>query len=236
MNKKKLILTSDLHYGVTDSTSYILDEFYRGVLKDEPDYLIIAGDIISHEQKQWDEAFRQLRSYFSVPILTVLGNHDLWQSYGKKSIWQLRTDIITKMKKYDITYLPDDPVLEETFRIYGFDGWYGCSEPPSRDLEFMHSMIEGVPTHNYLKKQSLRQLLSIPKKSDVQQVVVTHFDYTSSDMSADTKWLNLIDERADILCVGHSHIHRFDNMMSMQIVNCGSDYDKPKKIKLWGGW
>lgn len=237
--RKKIVLTSDLHYGFTHLTHMILDEFYQDiVIRDDPDYLIIAGDIISHKQSQWDSALKQLRNHFDCPILVVLGNHDIWQSSRKRdTIWSLKKKILTKLKLYDITYLPHDPIIEEDFRIYGFDGWYGKREPPSNDLEHMSSYIEGIWTHDYLKKTvGVDQMKMIPEKGEIQQIVVTHFDYTGHPMSAEMRWLDTLNEKADILCVGHSHKHKFENIMDMQIINPGSDYDNPDSVRFWGGW
>jgi len=235
--KKKVLLTSDLHYGYTDNTHNILGRFY-GKFRGNIDYVIIAGDIISHEQSQWDSALKLLRSYFDCPILTVLGNHDLWQSNKKMdTIWSLKEKILSKFKLYDITYLPSNPLIEKEFKIYGFDGWYGKSDPPSRDLEYMPDTIEGIHTHEYLKKKAKEQLEVIPNKdSKVQQIVVTHFDFNAHPMSADSRWLDILNKKADILCVGHSHQHRFETIMDMQIINPGSDYDKPDMLYFYGGW
>ena len=232
--RKKIVLTCDLHYGCSNKTREILNRFYENIKN--PDYLIIAGDVISHKQAQWEPALKQLREHFDCPILIVMGNHDLWQYvYKRDTLWGIKKKIMTKFSQYDITYLPHNPVIEDNFKIYGFDGWYGKSDPPSRDLEYLPSTIEGIKTHDYLKMKGLEQLNMIPDKGEIQQIVVTHFGYTGNSMSGDSRWLDILNRKCDILCVGHSHQHRFENMMDMQILNSGSDYDDPKLLTLWVG-
>lgn len=233
---KKIILTSDLHSGFSYRTHDILDKFYASVQKENADYLVIAGDIISHSQSQWDPTLVQLRDHFDIPILVVLGNHDVWQDGHNKSLWSTRKKIFDKFEKYDITYLPDNPVVEDDFRIYGFDGWYKSSNPPSKDKYYLSTLTEGINTHDYIRKRWGKDQLSIIPKKDRHQIVVTHFDFTDHPMSADSGWLNEINTKADVLCVGHSHIQRFDEIMDMQIINTGSDYDDPKYVRLWGGF
>jgi len=235
--KNKIFLTGDLHYGFSYKTHDILQKFYEKIEQNNPDYFIICGDIISHKQTQWEPSLKQLRKNFDCPILVVLGNHDLWQHKHKtETLWELKRKILTKFKEYDITYLPHEPIINEDFKIYGFDGWYGKTDPPSRDLEYMPHMVEGINTHEYLRKKSgIEQMGMIPEKTEVQQIVVTHFDYTGHPMSAEIKWLDILNKKCDVLCVGHSHKQRFDNIMDMQIINSGSDYDKPDVVKFYGG-
>jgi hypothetical protein len=169
----------------------------------------------------------------------VLGNHDLWEK-NYRSLFLLKHKILEKLKSYDITYLPHDPIMEKDFNIYGFDSWYGNPNPPSVDLEYIPYKTEGIRTHDYLKKLGLDQLDMIPDRGgrywcgENLQIVVTHFDFLNHPMSGDIKWLDILNKKCDVLCVGHSHQRRYDTIMDMRIINCGSDYDKPNAIFLYG--
>lgn len=167
-----------------------------------------------------------------MPILVVLGNHDFWD-INKKPIWETKKYIFKLFDTYDITYLPNNPVEEDIFNIYGFDGWYGSSNPPSNDLNFMCQLTEGINTHDCLKHESEIQIKNLPNKKYIKEhIVVTHFDFTDHPMSADKKWLGGLDVKADILCVGHSHKAKENYRGMMKIINPGSDYDKPKYVVL----
>jgi predicted phosphodiesterase len=222
----KIIATSDLHYGYSEKTYEILDNFYNKINEKNPDYIIIAGDIISHNQDQWDPALEQLREYFGVPILVVLGNHDFWNS-PKKSIWETKKYIFEKFEQHDITYLPTNPIEEDTFNIYGFDGWYN-KNPPSNDLNFMYEKTEGINTHEYMKYEAEQQLKNIPGKKYIKNhIVVTHFEMNNSPMAGDKRWLEELEPKTDTLIVGHSHKINETFFRTMKIINPGSDYDDP---------
>lgn len=223
----KIIITGDLHYGFSQHTHNILETFYDDVVKKDPDVFIIAGDIISHDQSQWDNALQQMRRKLECEILVVLGNHDLWQTGKKQSLWEVKKNILHKLYEYNIRYLPNRPYEN----IYGFDGWYGNKEPPSNDLNYMYEMTEGVSTHEWIRTRWVKeQLGSIPEKRNDTQIVVTHFDFTNHPMSADKNLLYDIYTKADILVVGHSHQKKHEFFNNMEIINPGSDYDKPNFV------
>ena len=75
----KIIQITDTHYASTIETPYILEEFFKDVIKLEPDILVHSGDLISSRQAEYPIFVSMLRFFFpKIPILVVDGNHDFW--------------------------------------------------------------------------------------------------------------------------------------------------------------
>lgn len=234
----RLCVTSDLHYGFTIDTRPILWEFFEEIRDENPpvDVLIIAGDIISHQQKQWAKAWRMIRSI--IPNLTVLivrGNHDYWDD--KLNNWtyhRIMFDQRKVMQEHGIIYLEECPFLGDDITVFGFDGWYGMGAPPSNDLFHLPKKIQDVPTHDFFYHKAVKSLANIPDKKDdgAVQIVVTHFHPSDSPMGGPTDWWPLLKMKADILVFGHNHIQSMDEEDGVKIINPGSDYNDPRYILL----
>lgn len=225
----KIALTSDLHYGYSVRSKNIMPAFFDMVEKEEPEYLLIAGDIISHDQKEWDEILKII-SRVNCPIGVVFGNHDYWNSQMNRSITNIRESIIEKLHRNEIRYLPMEPILTPYIHIYGFDGWYSADKPETND-DHNIPYIEGVSPHVYLRYDSEKQMMAIPEyDEDVKQIVVTHFDYNGSSLSGPMEWFDIIKTKTNFLCAGHTHKFRDDTIQTLRIINAGSDYEKPKVI------
>jgi len=95
----KILYTSDLHYGFNDKTRDILIEFFKKVKDESPDIIILAGDIISHEQRQFPKILKLIReSNPDIPILAVRGNHDFW--YSKKDLYSTGVNSYASMDDF----------------------------------------------------------------------------------------------------------------------------------------
>jgi len=238
--KKKIILTSDIHYEcLGHSTRKVLEKFFIKIKKENPDILILAGDIISHKQKQFKRALKLIRLNLpNIPILLVRGNHDFWNTQDRKKIYDYMSmekifEYHERMfKEFNIQHL-STPYESDNFAIVGFDGWYGLPDPPSSDEDNIPHIIDDQLFNNYFHKIAQKELDKILyyNQKGKKLVVVTHFDFNNHPMSANMSWFQLLMNKCDILCVGHSHKKKDITVQNhKRILNCGSDYNDPKYL------
>jgi predicted phosphodiesterase len=243
----KLVLTSDLHYGFDDETHHILGLFFRKVKKDDADGLIIAGDLISSHQNELEPLCQLIRDHLDIPVYVVFGNHDYWEQDYKP-----RTDLHTWYREsqrdkkeicqnYGIHYLQNNPVFLDDCAIFGFDGWYGQAMPPTNDNYHMpmdpaETNTNSPLTHLFMKARAEEALDKILNHEySGRKIVVSHFptntmDWRDQQYSGPILWNRLLLEKSTTICFGHSHSFQMYSEKSVQILNCGSDYNDPRRV------
>ena len=237
----KIGLISDTHYGFDEKSHGIHEEFWKKLAeetKESPlDLLIHAGDWATADfQFEIEESLKIIRKYFpNLKILTTWGNHDYW-SRKVKSLMEIEMIQKDICNKYNVHSLEDQGMFQiGNVKFVGFNGWYGNSlNPPTKDMLFMPSQINGCPTHLYLSQQAYKALdkvLETEVKEDEKLVVVSHFptfvdlqQYES--LAANFAFHEHIISKADYFCVGHSHqkVDRIEG--KCRILNCGTNYNK----------
>jgi predicted phosphodiesterase len=238
----KIIYTSDIHAGHSSKISYnIIHDFITDINEENPDILIIAGDLISHSQIQLEKLFKIIRSIIpSNPILIVRGNHDFW-CYGKeiKINNYEELDKFQKLlfKKYNIQYLQDNPYIKDNVNIYGWDGWYK-EEPMSNDFRYMFNLYDGIHFHDKLRSishEKFTNIINTVNKDKGINIVVTHFnligqyrDRALYKMDGDFKYMDIIKEKFDYCIFGHSHKEFNEKIGNCKVLNSGSDYLIPQ--------
>lgn len=110
----KIIVASDFHLGVL-STKNHLERFVELANKENPDLVLLVGDIIDDDPKWFieqnmDETLAKLKTTYGV--YGVLGNHEY---YGKKT-----EPFLEVMKKANVTMLLDETILiNDAFYLTG---------------------------------------------------------------------------------------------------------------------
>lgn len=226
----RIALTTDTHFGISNSTQKIHKKFLSGLQKESFDILIHTGDIASHKQSQLKKSLSMFREYLpEVPILVVLGNHDLWDRdswcpnnprYAKKISYRTMKTIQREwFKELGIHYLQDSPyIYKEEVVIYGYDGWYKKIPPPSNDKNFMPPYVEDIPIDVYLNARSHKSLENILKEAEnikenspnCKLVCATHHSLVGyrggiPGMDGDPRHLDFLSEYFDLVLFGHSH-------------------------------
>jgi predicted phosphodiesterase len=122
--------------------------------------------------------------------------------------------------------------------VLGMGGWYkecNLAALQTNDYKFLPETIDGAPTHVYLSykaERDLGKLLDVdPEEATV--VMLTHFPpFTEHPVyeryCANLKFMDFMTEKADYLLVGHSHKECDFVHNGCRVLNCGSDYNKPK--------
>lgn len=232
----KIALIGDTHYGYTYNTPEILEEKLEELSKEDFDLVIHTGDWISHMQDQLDPMLELFRKHIpSKPILGVMGNHDYWNKHSPKSVLSM-TKVHKKLfKKYNIHYLESEPFIFEGISIWGFNGWYCVSNPPTNDIYYMSKLEKGQHVHDYLSNiahKGLEKILSDSRNCTGTKICVTHFPpYTFNQlyktMCANELYLDMICENFNYFFVGHSHQNEGWQRKDCFVVNPGGDYNKP---------
>jgi len=242
----KIALTSDLHYGCTNTSANKIQKMLHQLDNQDFDVLILAGDLASHTQYHYRRCLETARECIpNRPILTVRGNHDLWDGLHKKDnlsnsrhLSQIYTEHELLYKKLDIQHL-DAPFIYNNVTIFGFDGWYHKPDPGTNDDNWIPRDHEGCPSMIYLASNSFKQFDRVLDQYDAHKnevnVLVSHFPSIQikndrHEFNASPRFLPEIKSRFDIVCYGHSH--KFMNITEdgTRFCNSGSDYGKPSAM------
>ena len=82
----RVLVTADLHYQPSCRATYV--EFARWVAEQQPDCLILAGDV-GHPLRLFRRGL-QLFSHLTCPRLLITGNHDLYRSeVDSRTLWEV---------------------------------------------------------------------------------------------------------------------------------------------------
>lgn len=241
----KIALTSDLHYGCTGNSANKIQKMFHKLNQSDFDVLILNGDLASHTQYHYKRCLETAREIIDRPILTVRGNHDLWDGLHRKdklsntrNLGQIYQEHEQLYKDLDIEHL-DTPFVQGDISIFGFDGWYHKSDPGTNDEKWMPRDYQGCQTMTYLAGNSFKDFDRVLDQYDVfkgtTNIIVSHFPMIQGpndrhEFNASPRFWPEVKDRFDIACFGHSH--RFMNEMvdGCRVVNCGSDYGSPKAM------
>ncbi len=232
------LMTSDTHYWDENSIPEILDDFLLITRMERPNVIFHAGDWIVNLQSQLDLAIRQFRvAHPNIPILTTLGNHDLWNSdeydiseIGFKKAKKDREEIL---KKHNVVHLSHVPYMLGDVAVFGFDGWYSVINPPTRDDKFLPKFIDGLPAHLYLLTQARKDFEKVldsandPKYEGCKKVLVSHFPtYGKSDgFVAPLSWHQFVIDTFDVVHYGHTHeriVNKIEGRCSINNAGAGT--------------
>lgn len=251
----QVYLTSDLHRGFSKCTVKIHRKFFERMAEDyaaQPDVaaLVLAGDLISHRQKQLPGLFRQIRDCLPhLPVLLVWGNHDFWdKEYFKKDYEQLLEWRKEHCQQFSMVDLNDAPVTLQGVTFYGFTGWY--QDPHVCTNDSLYMVREGepkpAPLMYWLSKKIYNDFHLVLDQRELQtggkSVLVTHFPPELKEMAfarwgdygAPKHFFEPMAERFDAVLYGHTHLAWNGPVGSRKavFVNSGSDYDAPRFVRV----
>ena len=255
----KILLTSDLHVGLTKEKN--IRKMLQESKEKNPDVIVHAGDACGGQTgyKGVRLVIKLIREqYPNTPILSVLGNHDLW-SPGKKvkldyknpsiRLYQENYNKIMDIFEKNSVHFLDIPgvYVHEDFphiKIVGHSGWYNHSNPPTNDKSYLPVDIEGN-TNNFLFKKamaelddSLTQLDKIYDDKLDTVVFVSHFPVivgkdrkgNFDKFGGNTRIGDILQKKYNCKHFLEGHSHFFEN--GPLKYNCGSDYYNPKYLEI----
>lgn len=242
----KIALTSDIHYGHSKKTANIVNKFCIKLKKENPDIIVLAGDLASIAQYQYKKCLETFRDHFpDTPLLVVRGNHDMWDGEHKEdkdSNNRSLSEIYRYQNKVHTIYNIDH--LNEPFKIgavtfFGFDGWYHKPDPGTNDEFWMPRDHQGCPTMVYLSGNSFKDFDRVLEQYESQKngtnILVSHFPSIleppcKHEMNASPGFVPEIASRFDYCMNGHTHQYLDNTVDGCRFLNSGSHYDDPRYI------
>ncbi len=139
----KIIVTSDLHLGITESP--LLNQLRMTIAAQRPDLTILAGDL-GEPLNNFTEC---LRIFTGLPGSTAVlpGNHDVWAREGGQSQELLEHQLPSVTKAAGMLWLEDSVWRADGLAVVGSMAWYDYSAAdPSlpanmRDFSLMKRML-----------------------------------------------------------------------------------------------
>ena len=120
--EKKVVLIGDLHGYHNDIEK--CQKLIETIRKQEPHHIVIAGDIM--QGKKWDDdnALVKLQEFlinlsYIAPVITILGNHDIFGWNDKNSKHRKENYLSLKGKNENIHPLYNTEIQIEDFKILG---------------------------------------------------------------------------------------------------------------------
>ena len=234
-----LATTTDTHYGHSAKTHKIHIKFLKNlaasIMTTGVKALIHPGDWASTKQNQIWRSWKMFREYLGdLPILTVTGNHDMWDETWNMSEKKLihtkypRGMSFAEMKReqakyaaeYNIHLLENNPYYfeKENIKVYGWNGWYNEIPPLTNDGYWMPKVVESCPIHIYLNHQAAKQAdkiidaATLDNYNDptIKLIAVTHMPPYSTGggwdhMNANQRFAEHLSLEFDLLMTGHTH-------------------------------
>ena len=243
----KIALVSDLHYGFSANTSNTINKFFRKLAKEKPDIVVVAGDTASVCQHQYKRCFETLRENLDSHILTVRGNHDLWDGKHKKDprsgqrTLQEIYDYQEMVHKVNHIHHLDEPFVYDNVTFFGFDGWYSVANPGTNDWRWIPKQHQDCPVPTYLCSKGFKDFDRVLEQYDFYKndinILVSHFPSVHGpgqikELNASPGFVEEIQKRFDVCMNGHTHRFLDLQVGKTRYLNCGSDYNKPKRIIL----
>lgn len=192
MPKLRICQISDTHLGITskNAINYMLEQ----MTKEEFDVLVHCGDWCG-TLNAWQtvrDTLKLIRARFpDKQVLATLGNHDYWTHPATLHSFTVNLRHIERIfKRNKVHFLDRAGVWKSNgVVIIGASGWYAHPRPPTNDINYLPSHLEGH-THGYLlnltelalKSNEYQGLLKKFDKEKDTLVFVSHFPVIKAGM------------------------------------------------------
>lgn len=248
----RVALVSDTHINIT--TPGELNVMFRRLAQEQFDVLVHAGDYCGGTlgHKSVTPTVVMMRKYFpNMPIISVLGNHDLWCYQGsgtrrvRPTVEEFEANysaILDTFRTHSVHFLDTDgPYSHPEFplvKFMGCTGWYAHPAPPTNDelylphaVEYSHTALHSAALQTLYRNADLLDQTYDPAVDTV--VFVTHFPVRKppEDTRYDLfSWSEGIGDfvaesyNCKYFLNGHAHMN-FNGPLRYE---SGSDYRNPK--------
>ena len=243
----KFLCLADLHYFSKWDPyyNYILNNLIKNV---NPDYILIAGDIIeSYLVKTSENVYKTIReklfSEFDIPVIFCLGNHEFSDNSIKNVLNNFNNEDIYGC--YCLDSCGHFDILHTDYRLVGNVLWYDNSMKPQGspmkddeiDKDWLDSSIlDFVPSVECAKcKQQIKDNIDVNKKHILLTHCVPHESLNwfteNQPFSVYNQYsgcANFLSELKDYnfewaIC-GHTHKRVMKKINNINCINIGNDY------------
>jgi len=232
----RILTLTDTHWGYSDIGDMENMALLEQARMENPNLILHSGDI-GNMAKDTQPYLSLLRKMFpDIPILAVLGNHDLW---ANSEDYQAIIDTQVKLaKEKNVVILEGGYIDYEGIRFYGLTGWYFINHR-TRDSEFI--LNYDLKVFRDLQKKSdieFQNILDNALESDMATMLLTHFHwpiYGNTDLydlernsycGANPHYREYA-YLFDYIVFGHNHEEAYTVTEDTIFVNSGSNYECP---------
>ena len=121
INKTKIGIIADIHY-YEKYRQKILDSLLNQIKEEQPNYFVVAGDILDRANNKYDRLLNFLNDISKIcPVIMILGNHDTYRRVKGKVVEDKCTNFINDISNNKNIYLlEDNNYLDNNINFYGF--------------------------------------------------------------------------------------------------------------------
>lgn len=150
----KLVMLSDLHdnvYGIS------LEELYRMIDKEQPDFVLVAGDLLTRKDSDGSENVVALLGRLSekYPVCFTNGNHETKVNLYREQFGGRYDEFMADLKKAGVTILNNGRIdykkQGDTLHIYGLEidkRFYNITKRPKMEKDYIRGKL-GEPLPGY---------------------------------------------------------------------------------------
>jgi len=228
----KILLTSDVHRGMTQKTHEKHEKFLKEVSLQDVDIVVIAGDICSGKQDNLESFFKAYRTHIPTkPTYAVRGNHEYFNIGRKQQLGIKIANWNDVCAKYNIVSLDGQMVEVNGIKMYGWHNWYGTARHLRGTNDEYHLEIEEDLRLYKDDMDSFWRYIDAGVKADVlinHMPIVPNAQYKLWN-GIEHQWEALKEQNMQprVYLHGHTHQERDIVIDGVRVVMCGSDYDKP---------
>lgn len=194
-----IVHLSDIHFGA--QVEELVESLLADIWDHHPDLVVVSGDLTQRAHRQQFNKARAFLDRLCVPILTVMGNHDV-------PLFDVPRRVVSPTGRYRRYVTPElDPVVDVSGLIaLGLDSmpaWrWKAGHVSSRQADLVREILGRSPVGAW-------------------RVLVTHHPVLPSDLSALRGRQRLVDacDRAGVAVLLSGHTHA----ASVDVVTLGSD-------------
>jgi Icc-related predicted phosphoesterase len=208
----RIAAAGDVH--ASEATRSRIAEAFAAVER-EADIVLLAGDLTTHGEPEQAEVLAEATRSVDVPVVAVLGNHDLHSGYGAE-IASILSGAGVRMLDREAIVLELDGQEIGVVGTKGFVGGFSGSQLP----DFGEPLLRRVYAETTEEVEAIRRGLQEIAHCPIR-IVLLHYSPTSDTLHGEPEgiWTYLGSERLagpiaeyrpDVVLHGHAHSGTFE--------------------------
>jgi uncharacterized protein len=208
----KIAAAGDVH--ASESIRVHLRESFEAI-EQEVDVILLAGDLTAHGEPEHAEVLAAAARGSTVPILAVLGNHDLHAGHGDEVARVLREAGVRVLDR-DAVIVELDGQATGIVGTKGFVGGFSGSQLPDFGEPLLRQVYAETSDEAEAIRRGLQEIAHCPIR-----IVLLHYSPTSDTLHGEPEgiWTYLgsdrlaapiAEYRPDVVLHGHAHAGSFE--------------------------
>ena len=197
----RIAAAGDVHASAA-TRSRIAEAF--AAVEREADLVLLAGDLTTHGEMEQAEVLAEATRGIGVPIVAVLGNHDLHSGHGE--------EIATILRRAGLRMLDREAIVLEldgqevgVVGTKGFVGGFSGSQLPDFGEPLLRQVYAETTEEVDAIRRGLQEIAHCPIR-----IVLLHYAPTSDTLHGDRLASPIAEYRPDVVLHGHAHSGSFE--------------------------